>query len=468
MGHSQAIVPRGPDLTGTGDRFSTRQEGDVSAGGVVVDNTAHGFNLAVYWVDQPHMGWPDAWRRFTVNSQLDVVAVAAVLNRYSNALWRWRSEINDAVYPLTIAMASVFACSAETAYNLTITAGVQYGFSRKSEPVSVLYHIPIQRRNSQRFVGVSLAPFDLALPAQVIPPPPPPTPTPTCFPTPLFSSVPAPAANYSDVGPMVGPLLLVGEDSLLVLRMGNASSAYATGLSAERARPLFIDVLSRRTGATLASLPLPTTRSGVHRACTGSLRSLSMKLRFSQYVTRFATLPCYDVEAYEGDIWLTASPTARPAGASSAAPPTSTSSSTAFVPVPTAVAAQVHALGNVDTRTVISNATNCGFAAFSSILVTPDSVGRVFYAGAEDIPGTPVEKAGACGVRYVPHGNTGTHDVLMTTDVGSYLGQSAFMLTLLQGVFAMEPGTESMTLYCFACGTGAKGAGEHGRGCSLS
>jgi len=389
-----------------------------------------------------------------------------VLNRYSNALWRWRSEIKEANYPLTIAMASVFACSAETAYNVTITADVQYGFSRRSEPIGVLYHIPSLLRDSQRFVGVSLAPFDLALPAQVVPPPPPPTPTPSTFPTPVFSSVPVPAANYSDVGPMVGPLLLVSEDSLLVLRMGNASSAYAAGLPAERARPLFIDVLSRRTGATLASLPLPTTRSGIHRACTGSLRSLNMKLRFSQYVTRFATLPCYDVEAYAGDIWLAASPTLRPSISPSAATPTPFSSNTAFVPVPTAVAAQIHALGNVDTRTVISNATNCGFAAFTSVLVTPDSVGRVFYAGAEDIPDTPVERAGACGVRYVPHGNTGTEDVLMTTDAGSFLGQSAFLLTLLQGVFAMEPGIESMTLFCFACGTGASGAGEHGRCCS--
>jgi hypothetical protein len=454
LAHSRGILARGPDPAGQGTVFGSSQWGDAASLLAVADSQYPGYNVALYSVNDTAGGAAVPIRHVTISSQLDVTAVAVVANRFANATWGWHNVIKGITYAPTVATASVYACSRESVYNYTATEGVQQGFD--TIPVTILYHIPEQLKRSQRFVGVSLAPFDVSLPTTALSPQPTPTATPSAgwSPTPSATYVPAsasasPRVNYSDIGAFVGPLLVRPEKSLLVLRIGTASDPRGANLPAERARPLFIDVIDRGSGATLASLPLPTNRSGAQHACTGSLRAVSIKLRMSSYLTRFVTLPCFDVEAYAGDIWLAANPTPRPR---SAPPATPTASPTPFVPVPVMVAAQVHALGYVDAVTVISNASNCGHAVTNTVILAPEKTGRFFYTGAQDLSDAPVEDTGKCGIRFVPRGNAGYEDVFLTPGSRGSPRESAFMLTLLQTLFSLTPGIEDMTLVCFACG----------------
>jgi hypothetical protein len=462
LAHSRGILARGPDPAGQGTVFGSSQWGDAASVLAVADAQHPGYNVALYLVNDTAGGVAVPMRHVTISSQLDVTAVAVVANRFANATWEWRNVARGITYAPTVATASLYACSRVSVYNFTVTESVQQGFD--TLPVTILHHIPEQRKRSQRFVGVSLAPFDISLPTAALTPQPTPTTTSSTdwSPTPSASYVPvsasaSPRVNYSDIGTFVGPLLVRAEKSLLVLRVGSAADPRGANVPPERARPLFIDVIDRGSGVTLASLPLPTARSGAQHACTGSLRAFFLKLRMSSYLTRFVTLPCFDVEAYAGDIWLAASPTPQPR---SAPPATPAASSASFVPVPVMVAAQVHALGYVDTVTIISNRSNCAHAVTNTVIMAPERAGRFFYTGAQDLADAPVEDAGKCGIRFVPRGNAGSDDVPLTPGSRGSPRESAFMLTLLQTLFSLTPGIEDMSLVCFACGrfVGASGA----------
>lgn len=329
-GHATMLQPRGPNIYDYSlGAFFTLDAAAMPSSPLVALTAADGGGPrvnAVSFTAPAAVG--DAWpavpslrpaRNLTLSSQLDVRYLAAVGTRFVDHIVNDTFGWPDLGLSVPKVLGCVLASSGRALVNYTLLdrhmAGSQAYIAR------YIYKLPAAAVNTQRFAGVSMAPFDNALPIVSPTSNPLPTRVPTSTSTPTASvsrlSSPKPTTSPAplDPGPkMAGDALLMrGQLSeaatqeliYLLLRVGDPADARSATLPLTRARPLFVDVV-HRNGSLLATMALPTattvTGSVRHRRCVASFTSLPLKLRHSSHLVYFASMPCYDAEAWVDDL----------------------------------------------------------------------------------------------------------------------------------------------------------------------
>lgn len=430
-------------------------------------------------------------RQLTVSSQRDVLSAAMIAPRVAGQKVNFTDVWTGYTMKTATVFGSLLAITSSALYNQSLTDVPIYGTAQT--PTRLLYKLPNSLRSVQRFGGIAAAPFDVNLPPE------PPDPSPSADPTPTAtisvgasvspsatataSSTASSSATWSsgasssrtgtatrtasatastvqavlDPGIQMGPNMasaqladtsaLTTEEYFLLLRIGDFNDPRSARAPLAAARPIFVDSVSARTGAIIASLPLPTTQMGPHRACTLSLASQFAKMRHSSHTPAFATLPCYEARPYVDNITLG---TDREQAAREERPIAAT---------PPMVAARIFAFGNVDTSTLVSTPGNCSYAELTSVVLAPPAVGDAFYVGTQNVRGAPPESEGRCGLRFVPHGNGADGrtflDRVLTIDELHRPKESAFQLVLFSSLTSFTPGDDANVLVCFGCSRGS-------------
>lgn len=332
FGHAIMLLPRGPSIYdyGAGALFTLDAAAMPSSpllaltaadGGAPQANAVSHTAPAAVGEAWPAVPFLRPARNLTISSQLDVRYLAAVgtrtVDHQVNDTFGWP----DMGVSKPAVLGSVFASSGRAIVNYTLLdrhmAGSQAFVAR------YVYKLPTAVANTQRFAGVSMAPFDSTVPIVSPSSNPLPTRVPTSSSTPTASvsrlSSPKPTTSPAplDPGPKMSgdSLLMRGQLSeaatseliYLLLRVGDPADPRSATLPLTRARPLFVDVV-HRNGSLLASMALPTattmTGSVRHRRCVGSFTSLPLKLRHSSHLVYFASMPCYDAEAWVDDLLM--------------------------------------------------------------------------------------------------------------------------------------------------------------------
>lgn len=335
FGHATMLMPRGPSIYdfGQGTIF-TLDAAATPASPLIALIAADGgtprANAVSFNASEPAGDAGDAWaavprlrvaRNLSISSQLDVRYLTAVGTRYVDHVVNDTFGWPDEGVSVAQVLGCVLASSGRAIVNYTLLskhmAGSQAFIAR------YLFKLPSATINTQRFAGVSMAPFDNSRPVVSPSTNPVPTRMPTVSSTPtpswsrLASQKPTSSPQPLDPGPkMAGDSLLMAVEAseqamqdriYLLLRIGDPRDPRSATLPATRARPMFIDVV-HRNGSLLATMPLPTsgttTGSVRHRRCVGSFTSLPLKLRHSSHLVYFASMPCYDAEPWVDDLMM--------------------------------------------------------------------------------------------------------------------------------------------------------------------
>lgn len=434
FGHTFSLLPRsGPVYLGA-DRFTNSTSPLLPARpyGFIFREAFDGVNADVFvFVESDGGSWQRATSGGAVvasNTAVDTLSGVASVTRWANLNISFFEELAHGYR--REAFANVITSSDFGTFNTTLFSPDDDRGPYDMTNNAFAYEQNWQTLTEPLFAGVALAPVDARLPVPVpIPSPslsepvsPSSTPVASASPTQLATASASPlpwyaSATPSSFPPIKGDLgLLVGQrigrdffpsvTSVLLLRLGsiNASSPsadYRDTLIGRRPQPYFIDVL-RLDGPTaptanfssllLATLPITSKRSGVHRACTAPFRSPRMWSKLQPSVqSEFATMWCYDVPVDQKDAIIPDSLYPYPANESGASSPWVHSDR---------VVASIFGGGAIDTRTTLNAACRSSFVTGAQL--ADRQLGFMFYVSNMPFPDAGPEAYNKCGVLLVP------------------------------------------------------------------